>query len=159
MEPKSGQESVWDYPRPPRLEPEKRRVRVVVGGSTIADSTAAMRVLETSHPPGIYIPPQDIVDGALQPNPLVTGCEWKGRAVYWDVEFDHVFAEAAAWSYPDPTPPFLSIANFVSFYPSRVQACYLDDELVVAQDGNFYGGWITSEIVGPFKGATGTWGW
>ncbi len=159
IEPKPGQESVWDYPRPPRIEPEARRVRVMFGGVTIADSTDAMRVLETSHPPGIYIPPQDISTGVLMPNPLTTMCEWKGRAAYWDLAVGGRSADAVGWSYPDPTPPFRSIVDYVSFYPGRVDECYLDDELVTAQAGNFYGGWVTSEIVGPFKGAAGTWGW
>ena len=154
-----GQESVWDYPRPPRLEAERRRVRVVFGGITIADSTSAIRVLETSHPPGIYIPQTDIVADVLRPNPLVTMCEWKGRAVYWDAVAGGRSSEAVGWSYPSPTPAFAAIKDFVSFYPGRVDACFLDDEQVTPQEGNFYGGWITSEIVGPFKGATGTWGW
>ena len=159
IKPKPGQESVWDYPRPPRLEPERRRVRVEFNGVTIADSTGAMRVLETSHPPGIYIPPQDIVAGVLQPNAMATMCEWKGRAAYWDLVVGDRAAEAVGWSYPSATPAFAAITNYISFYPGRVDACYLDDEQVIAQEGNFYGGWITGEIVGPFKGAPGTWGW
>lgn len=157
--PESWQQSVWDYPRPPALAPEARRVRVVLNGETIADSTRAMRVLETSHPPGIYIPPIDITPGVLVTNPRVTLCEWKGRAVYWDASVGATTATAAGWSYPDPTPTFIELRDFISFYPSRVDACYVGDEQVRAQDGDFYGGWITNEIVGPFKGGAGTWGW
>ena len=95
----------------------------------------------------------------MTPNPQVTICEWKGRAAYWDLEVAGRSAVAVGWSYPEPTPSFAPIADYVSFYPGKVDACYLDDERVQPQEGNFYGGWITSEIVGPFKGATGTWGW
>lgn len=159
IKPGPGQESVWDYPRPPRLEPEPRSVRVEFAGKTIAETTGAMRVLETSHPPGIYIPPADIVSALLQPNPQTSVCEWKGRAVYWDVVVGDATAMAAGWSYPSPTAAFEAIADYVSFYPGRVDACYVGDELVTPQAGDFYGGWITAEVVGPFKGAPGTWGW
>jgi uncharacterized protein (DUF427 family) len=159
IEPAPGQESVWDYPRPPRLEPEARPARVVFNGKTVARSDRALRVLETSHPPGIYIPPQDINGDLLRPNSTRSFCEWKGRAVYWDIVVAGTVAAAAGWSYPEPTPGFEAIAEYVSFYPGRVDACYLGDELVHPQDGNFYGGWITADIVGPFKGAADTWGW
>lgn len=132
---------------------------MVFGGVTVADSSRAMRVLETSHPPGIYIPPDDIVPGVLSRNSLSSLCEWKGRASYWDIAVGDESGESVAWSYPQPTTPFEPIRSYVSFYPGRVDACYLDDELVTPQEGNFYGGWITAEIVGPFKGAVGTWGW
>ena len=159
IEPGPGQESAWDYPRPPRLEPEPRRVRVVFAGTTIAESAGAMRVLETSHPPGIYIPPSDFATGSLRPNPRTSVCEWKGRAAYWDIVAGEAIAQAAAWSYPSPTAPFAAIAGYLSLYPGRVDACYLGDEQVTPQEGDFYGGWITAEIVGPFKGGAGTWGW
>jgi uncharacterized protein (DUF427 family) len=154
-------ESVWNYPRPPRLEPCTRRVRVVLGGHTIADSTRAFRVLETSHPPGIYIPLEDFVAGALQPSRnRRTLCEWKGLAGYFDIRGgDGRLERAAGWAYPAPVPDYTALKDHVSVYPARMDACYLDDELVTPQDGEFYGGWITSDIEGPFKGAPGTFGW
>lgn len=153
-------ESVWDYPRPPRLEPCSRRVRVELGGLVLADSTRALRVLETSHPPAIYVPPQDITPGALRPSERQPSfCEWKGVARYLDVLAGEVVGAAAAWTYPDPSAAFAALAGHVSFYPGRMDACRLDDELVQAQPGDFYGGWITADIQGPFKGAPGTLGW
>lgn len=157
--PGPGQESAWDYPRPPRIEREVRTVRVTLAGELIARSTAALRVLETSHPPGIYVPLSDVGPGVLSPNPAVSFCEWKGRAVYWDASAGEAIARAAAWSYPDPAAGFEVLADFVSFYPGRVEACHLGDEPVTPQEGGFYGGWITSDVVGPFKGGPGTWGW
>lgn len=159
IEPGPGQESVWDYPRPPRLEPMTARVRVIFNAVTIADSTAAYRVLETSHPPTIYIPPGDVRLEFLTVMPRHSVCEWKGQASYFTVTVDGRDAVNAAWSYPSPTPAFAAISDYLSFYPSRVDACYINDELVQAQAGDFYGGWITQAVVGPFKGAAGTWGW
>ena len=153
-------ESVWDYPRPPRLEPCARRVRVELGGVVVADSTSAMRVLETSHPPAIYVPPRDVLEGSLRPSAQHrTFCEWKGDARYFDVTAGGRTAEAAAWAYPDPAPAFAALRDHVSFYPGRMDACYLDDERVRSQAGGFYGGWITADIRGPFKGAAGTRDW
>jgi uncharacterized protein (DUF427 family) len=154
-------ESVWDYPRPPRLEQSTRRVRVRLGGATIADSRAAYRVLETSHPPVLYVPPGDIDDGALAPSPRArrTLCEWKGQATYLDVRGGERVEAAAAWTYPEPVPAFAALRDHVAFYPSRMDECLLDDEVVAAQEGDFYGGWITADIEGPFKGAPGTRGW
>ncbi len=153
-------ESVWDYPRPPRLERCSWRVRVELGGVVIADSTRAMRVLETSHPPGIYVPPQDILEGSLAPSAhRRTFCEWKGDARYFDVTAGGRTAQAAAWAYPEPVAAFAALRDHVSFYPGRMDACLLDDERVEAQEGGFYGGWITADIQGPFKGAPGTSGW
>ena len=159
IEPQPGQESVWDYPRPPRIEHTSKRVRVVFGGETIADTTRAKRVLETSHPPVYYIPPKDIRADAVRPAAGSSWCEWKGEAGYLTVEAGGQQAERAAWYYPDPTPGFEELRGFVAFYPSRMDACYVDDERVAAQAGDFYGGWITKEIVGPFKGSPGTRGW
>lgn len=159
IEPLPGQESVWDYPRPPRVEPETRVVRVILAGEVIVESMNALRVLETSHPPGIYIPPQDVGAGVLRSTSGSSVCEWKGRAAYWDVTVGTTTVEAAAWSYPSPNAGFEAIADHVSFYPGRMEACYLGEELVTPQEGGFYGGWITSEVVGPFKGPLGTWGW
>lgn len=157
--PGSGQESVWAYPRPPRVEPERRAVRIALGGTTIATTNGALRVLETSHPPGIYLPPESFVAGSVRPNPALTVCEWKGTASYWDLVAGDVTATGAGWSYEHPRPGFEAIAGFISVYPGRVEACFLDNETVQPQGGQFYGGWITGEIVGPFKGAPGTGGW
>jgi uncharacterized protein (DUF427 family) len=152
-------ESVWDYPRPPRLEPCPRRARVIFGGEIIADSTRALRVLETSHPPTIYFPAQDVRREFLRAAPGRSFCEWKGAASYWTVAAGGKTAERAAWSYERPTPPFDALAGHLAFYPGRMDACFLDDEAVTAQPGDFYGGWITADIEGPFKGGPGSAGW
>jgi uncharacterized protein (DUF427 family) len=152
-------ESVWDYPRPPALVPCERRVRIEFGGRLIADSSAALRVLETSHPPGIYVPPGDVDASALRPIGRQTACEWKGRASYFDVVAGGRVAQAAAWTYRDPVPDFAALRDHVAVYPGRMDACFLDEERVRAQEGDFYGGWITDDIAGPFKGGPGTWGW
>jgi len=152
-------ESVWDYPRPPRLEATSRRVRVVLGGEIIADTTRAFRVLETSHPPTYYVPADEVAGGVLTRSGGQTICEWKGVASYYDVESGGRLVERGAWTYHDPRSGFEQIRDAVAFYPGRMDACLLDDEEVVAQAGDFYGGWITSDIVGPFKGDAGTSGW
>jgi len=159
IEPGPGQESVWDYPRPPRVESTSRRVRVLFGGETIADTTQALRVLETSHPPVYYIPPADIRAEFVLPTAGSSWCEWKGEAAYLTVEAGGQQAERAAWYYPEPTPGFEEVRGHVAFYPGRMDACFVDDERVAAQEGDFYGGWVTEEIVGPFKGAPETMGW
>lgn len=159
IRPKSGQESVWDYPRPPRLEDTPRRIQVVFNGVTIADTTRARRVLETSHPPTYYIPPEDIKMQYLEPTSGSSWCEWKGQAVYYSVAVGDRRADRAAWYYPDPVSDYGALKNYVAFYPHLMEACYVDGERVDAQGGNFYGGWITSDIVGPFKGGPGTMGW
>ena len=146
-------ESVWDYPRPPRVEPCPRRIRVVLGGETIVDSARSHRVLETSHPPVYYVPIEDISPAVLEPSSSATTfCEWKGVASYFDVSAGGRTVERGAWTYRDPVPGFEPIRGAVAFYPTRMDACYVDDELVAAQAGGFYGGWITPDIVGPFKG-------
>ncbi len=157
--PLPGQESVWDYPRPPRVEPSHRHVRVIFGGEVIADTTNAKRVLETSHPPVYYIPAADVDLTRLTRTQRHTVCEFKGSADYWTITVGSRTDENAAWSYPKPAPGFESIRDHIAFYPGRMDACYLDDEPVQAQPGDFYGGWITSDIVGPFKGGPGTHGW
>jgi uncharacterized protein (DUF427 family) len=157
--PGPGQESVWDYPRPPRLERSSKHVRVVFNGETIADSHRALRVLETSHPPVYYIPLGDVTAENLAPTDRSTFCEWKGAARYFTLVAGDERAIDAAWYYPDPSPAFAAIKDCVAFYPSRVEACYVDGERVESQAGDFYGGWITRDIVGPFKGEPGTWGW
>jgi uncharacterized protein (DUF427 family) len=158
-EPSAGQESVWDYPRPPRLERVGARLRVIFDGQTIADTTSGYRVLETSHPPVYYIPPDDIAQQYLQGAPGSSWCEFKGHARYWSLNVDGRVAENAAWSYPTPSAAFSDIAGYLAFYASRVDQCWVDDERVQPQAGDFYGGWITSRIVGPFKGGAGTRGW
>ena len=152
-------ENVWDYPRPPALVPCERRVRLELGGVPIADSTRALRVLETSHPPTVYIPASDVAAGVLRPAARGSSCEWKGRAAYYDVTAGGRTVARAAWSYPAPTARFAALADHVSFYPGRVDAAWLGDEPVRAQPGDFYGGWITSDLRGPFKGGAGTAGW
>lgn len=157
--PLEGQESVWDYPRPPRVEPTSKHVRVVFNGVVIADSVHAYRVLETSHPPAYYIPREDVRMEYLIGTERSTFCEFKGGANYWTISVDDRKAEDAAWSYKSPNDGYDVIRDHIAFYASRVDECYVDDERVQAQTGDFYGGWITSDIVGPFKGGPGTWGW
>ncbi|WP_375463786.1 DUF427 domain-containing protein [uncultured Methylobacterium sp.] len=156
---KPGEESVWDYPRPPRLEPVAARLRVVLGGTIIAETTSGYRVLETSHPPTYYVPPVDVADGVLGPPRRAGICEWKGRAVLFDVRGGAVLAPGAAWAYPDPTPGFRAIAGYVAFYAGPMDACFVGETRAEPQPGGFYGGWITPCIVGPFKGPPGTMGW
>ncbi len=157
--PIEGTESVWDYPRPPRIERISKHVQVFFNGKLIADTKAAFRVLETSHPPTYYIPPEDIRLEFLQKTNKRTICEYKGIAYYCDLKVYDRVSKNAAWSYPDPTPEYELLKDYVSFYPSRVDGCYVDGERVRAQEGDFYGGWITDNIIGPFKGAPGTEGW
>ena len=152
-------ESVWDYPRPPVVEPSERHVRVVVDGVTIADSWRAVRVLETSHPPAWYVPPEDVRMDLLVPTARQTACEFKGEASYFRIEAGHRSRADAAWTYPTPLAGYESIAGYVAFYPGRVDEAWVDGERVVPQAGGFYGGWITSDITGPFKGEPGTRGW
>ncbi|MBR1088419.1 DUF427 domain-containing protein [Bradyrhizobium manausense] len=159
IEPSAGQESVWDYPRPPRLEKTSARLRVIFNGHTIADTISGYRVLETSHPPVYYIPPDAIARNYLLDAPGGSWCEFKGHAKYWSLDVLGRKSERAAWSYPAPTPQFADIAGYLAFYASRVDECWVDDDRVQPQEGDFYGGWITSRIVGPFKGGAGTRGW
>lgn len=154
------QESVWDYPRPPRLEPVTRRLRVVFSAVTIADTTRGFRVLETSHPPTYYLPPDDIVMAHLRPSEgRGSACEWKGAATYYDVLVGDRVAERAAWSYPSPPATYLPLKDHVAFYAQLLDGCYVDGERVTPQPGAFYGGWITEDLVGPFKGERGSGGW
>lgn len=152
-------ESVWDYPRPPRLEPVRRRIRVELGGMTIAETTVAYRVLETSHPPNYYLPPDDVVPGALVRAQGRSFCEWKGTAHYFDVCSAGRVEQDAAWGYDHPSRSFAAISGYVAFYAGRMDACFVDDEQVVPQPGGFYGGWITDDLAGPFKGGPGSEGW
>ena len=155
----AGQESVWDYPRPPRVEPEKRRIRVEFGGLIIADSDRTYRVLETASPPVYYIPQGDIQMKYLEPGNKSTLCEWKGKARYWTVRVGKKLSENAGWSYMQPWVGFELLTDYIAFNASKLDACYVENEKVLPQPGNYYGGWITSEIVGPFKGGPGTEGW
>ncbi|MEE7464555.1 hypothetical protein MFUR16E_26790 [Methylobacterium fujisawaense] len=154
-----GEESVWDYPRPPRLESVPDRLRVVLGGRVIAETGSGFRVLETSHAPTYYLPPADIADGTLVNRRRGGICEWKGQAVLFDVHGGDRLVPGAAWAYPDPTPDFRAIAGYVAFYAGPMDACFVGTDPVTPQPGNFYGGWITPGIVGPFKGSPGTMGW
>jgi uncharacterized protein (DUF427 family) len=154
-----GEESVWSYPRPPALEPVDARVRIVLDGRVIADTTSAWRVLETSHPPVYYLPPGDVAADAVTAAGGGSLCEWKGRARYWDVRAGDRRIERGAWSYPDPTPAFRAIKDHLAFYAGPMDRCTVGGVSVEPQPGGFYGGWITPEIKGPFKGGPGTMGW
>ena len=161
----AGVESVWDYPRPPRLERSARLLRIVHAGVVLAETTNAWRILETSHPPVYYLPQADIAMQFLARSPRRSSfCEWKGFAAYWNIDVRSVVPGSAVvtdagWSYPDPTASYAGLKDHLAFYASRVDECTVDGERVEAQPGDFYGGWITSHVRGPFKGAPGTLGW
>jgi uncharacterized protein (DUF427 family) len=157
--PAPGQESVWDYPRPPRLELCSKRVSVKFAGAIIAESGRAVRLLETSHPPTYYIPPDDIRWEFLSPGTGCTFCEFKGHAVYWHVRVGARSADNAGWSYLAPSASYAQLRDHIAFYASRVDECFVNGQKVQAQPGEFYGGWITPDIIGPFKGGPGTPGW
>jgi uncharacterized protein (DUF427 family) len=155
-----ARESVWDYPRPPRIVRADRRVRIEHGGETIADSAHALRVLETASPPTIYVPAADVrIELLHEVEAEPTHCEWKGRASYYDLEVGGERARSVAWFYPDPRDAFAELRDHIAFYAGRVDAAWLDEERVRPQDGGFYGGWVTDEIEGPYKGEPGTEGW
>ncbi len=157
--PETGQESVWDYPRPARLEDTDKAILVICQGIVLAETHQAKRVLETSHPPVYYIPPEDIKLEYLKETDKVTWCEWKGSCRYYDISIGEHYISPGAWRYFDPTPPFKEIQEYYGFYAGVMDACYINNELVTPQAGDFYGGWITSDIVGPFKGEVGTRWW
>lgn len=164
--PGPGQESVWEYPRPAVVRPSDRHVLVRFGGGVLAETRRAWRALETSHPPTWYLPPDDVRMDWLHPLPGVGSvCEWKGPAHYFDIVVPAgegrpgATARAAAWCYPNPTPAFQPIANYIAVYPGRMDGCTIDGRPVRPQEGGFYGGWITDDVVGPFKGGPGTQGW
>jgi uncharacterized protein (DUF427 family) len=159
IKPGPGQESVWDYPRPPRLEATAKHIQVVFNGVIIADTRRALRVLETSHPPVYYIPPQDIQMQYLSRTGHRSYCEWKGQAGYYSLTVGDRTASNASWFYPNPTPAFAAVKDHVAFYAHLMDACTVDGEQVRPQPGRFYGGWITRDVVGPFKGEPGTGGW
>jgi uncharacterized protein (DUF427 family) len=153
--PAPGQESVWDYPRPPRVEPVADRITIELDGREIADTANAVRVLETSHPPVYYLPRDAFVDGVLQPTAGQSFCEFKGRASYLSVGGE----ERAAWFYSTPNAGYESLVDRVAVYPGRMTRCTVGGVEVAPQEVDFYGGWITPNIVGPFKGAPGTLDW
>jgi uncharacterized protein (DUF427 family) len=159
LPPTDQSEWVWDFPRPPRLESTARRIRVVFGGVTIADTTRALRVLETSHPPTYYVPPEDARMDLLEPTARRTFCEFKGAAHYLTLRVGDRTAPDCAWSYSDPTASFRPLKDHLAFYPGRVDACLVDEERAKPQPGGFYGGWVTTDLRGPFKGEPGTEGW
>lgn len=151
-------ENVWDYPRPPALEPVAKPIRIAFAGRIIAATDAAFRVLETSHPPVYYLP-RAAFNCALEPAPGHSFCEWKGEANYWSIRVREQLAERAAWSYPRPTPAFAPIRDHLAVYAGAMDQCFVGDEAVTPQPGGFYGGWIMRDLKGPFKGEPGTMGW
>lgn len=155
--PPAPRERVADYPRPPALVPCSRHVRVEVGGRVLVDTHRSLRVLETFHPPTFYLPPEAVAQELLRPAPGSSFCEWKGIARYFDVVLPADggggrILRRAVWQYPDPTPAFGPLAGWFSLYPGAMDLCEVDGETVVPQPGGFYGGWITSDVEGPFKG-------
>lgn len=157
--PAPGQESVWDYPRPPRVEPVQERITIRLGGELIADTRDAVRVLETSHPPVYYVPIADFIPGALVDASGSSFCEFKGAARYFDVRRGDVVRPGAAWNYPHPAPGYGALTDRVAVYAAQMDECTVGDEVAVPQPGGFYGGWVTSAVVGPFKGVPGSMGW
>lgn len=157
-QPKPEEESVWDYPRPPKLVDDKRTVEVKWNDHRIAHTTESKRVLETASPPTFYLPPKDVNTELFEEATGSSFCEWKGKATYWDIVLNDEKLKKIAWSYESPTPSFQEIAGYFSFYPGKIE-CYVDNIRVKPQSGGFYGGWMTPEIVGPVKGETGTGGW
>ena len=157
--PAPGQESVWDYPRPPRVEAVTKRIRIELAGVVIVDTERALRVLETANPPTYYLPQLDVRMDLLEPSTHRSVCEWKGQARYWSVRLGERVVTDAAWSYPEPTPAFAAIRDHLAFYAGKMDACYVGDARVTPQPGGFYGGWITPDVVGPFKGEPGTLHW
>ncbi|MFE2327464.1 DUF427 domain-containing protein [Streptomyces sp. NPDC059385] len=155
------EESVWDYPRPPRVVADGRHVVIRRGHLRLADSHDCQRVLETSHPPVFYVPRRDVRTDLLSVSGRRSVCEWKGTATYWSLTgtAGGPALHDVAWSYEAPLPGYEAIAGHLAFYPDRAGACTVDGERVRPQPGGFYGGWITDEITGPFKGGPGSWGW
>ena len=159
IQPKEGQESVWDYPRPPAIEAFSGHIRVIYNGEIIIDTHNSFRILETSHPPAYYLPIEQFRPGVLVPSRRTSFCEFKGEARYFDLALEEMTSEDAAWYYPDPNKRYAQLEGHVAIYAHMVDECIVNGEKVRAQEGDFYGGWITSNIIGPFKGAPGTWGW
>ena len=158
LAPGPGQVSVWDFPRPPQLVADKREVVIRWGDVEVARTKRALLVLETSHPPSFYIPWADVNRELLQQGEGGSFCEWKGPATYWSLIDGARKLNDVAWSYPKPLPGAQALADRVAFYPANL-TCTVGGAGVRAQPGDFYGGWITPELVGPFKGAPGSQGW
>ena len=154
-----AQENVRDYPRPPRIEPVARRVRIIFAGQIVAETQAALRALETYHPPTYYLPLAAFRPGVLQPVPGSSHCEWKGPSRYWAIAAGGRTADKAAWGYPEPATAFTALRDHIAVYAGEMDACFVGEERVRPQPGGFYGGWITDNLVGPFKGAPGTEFW
>ena len=152
-------ESVWDYPRPPKPEQFSGHTRIIHQGKIIADSNRALRILETSHPPSYYIPIHDVQMDLLIMNDKKSFCEWKGSANYLDLKIDDQIIKNVGWLYKNPSKRYPELKDTISFYASKLDECLVNDEKVQAQEGDFYGGWITTNIKGPFKGGAGTFGW
>jgi uncharacterized protein (DUF427 family) len=157
--PDPGQESVWDYPRPPRVEAVAERLRVVVAAEVLADTVAGFRVLETAGAPVYYFPRADVRMDRLNGSARTSFCEWKGPASYVTYDHEGRRIENCGWTYPHPTPGYRAIAGHIAFYASRVDEAWVGDERAEPQPGHFYGGWVTSRVVGPFKGEPGSAGW
>ena len=157
--PGSGQESVWDYPRPPRLEPTAKTIRLRLGDEVIGESRRALRVLETSHPPVYYLPMADLRMDLIEPASGSSWCEYKGEAAYWTVRVGDRMLERVGWSYPQPSPGFEALRDHIAFYAAPFDEASVDGEQVRPQPGGFYGGWVTDDVVGPFKGLPGSMGW
>lgn len=158
-QPGPGQESVWDYPRPPRIEPVARTVRIVHQDVALATTDRAIRVVETSNAPAIYLPQEDIEMAHVEVGEGESVCEWKGIARYWNVRVGSNVVQNAGWDYPDPYEPYDELLGYISFYASRLHACFVGDEQATPQPGEFYGGWVTSRITGPIKGVPGSEHW
>jgi uncharacterized protein (DUF427 family) len=154
-----GEESVWNYPRPPRVEAVARSVRVEFGGRVVAETSRALRVCETSSPPAYYIPPDDVDRTCLLISDRTSFCEWKGVARYWTVRTGARIAKDSAWNYPDPDAGYEEIRDYFAFYPRRMDSCYVGEVRVTPQPGFYYGGWVTPDLVGPFKGVPGSESW
>lgn len=159
IKPEKGQESVWDYPRPPAIKLFKGSVEVIHSGETIVRTTRAIRILETSHPPVFYLPLIDVNSEFLKDSEQRSFCEWKGMAHYFHFVVKGELIQNAAWYYPEPNERYAALKNHIAIYPSKVDECFVNGEKVQAQEGDFYGGWITNDIVGPFKGSPGSFGW
>lgn len=159
VKPGKGQESVWDYPRPPAIEQFNKHIRIIFNEQIIADTNDSFRILETSHPPSYYLPKSSFKDGTLIKTNKTSYCEFKGMAHYYDIKWEDQRAAGAAWGYQNPTEHYSGIKDHVCVYGHLMDACYIGDELIIPQPGGFYGGWITNNIVGPFKGGPNSWGW
>ncbi len=163
VKPGPGQESVWDFPRPPRVEQVGSSVRVTAFGRTIAETARACRIVETAGAPCYYLPPDDCERSLLVRTSEWSFCEWKGVAYAFDLVDGNAKIRAAAWSYPEPLTDlgagYERIAGYFAFYAAKVDGCYVGDEKVTPQGGGYYGGWITANLTGPIKGDPGSGNW